>query len=55
MGLVSALGIYSFDVRGENRAPNMAQIRQVQLVDGEIQFVVVEDSFELPDTRPSEE
>lgn len=55
LGIVSALDIYHFDVRGENRAPNQAQIRQVQLVDGEIQFVVVEDFFELPDMRPPAE
>jgi len=55
LGLVSALGIYNMDVRGENRAPNMAQIRQVQLVDDEIQFVVIQDFTELPDTRPPEE
>ncbi len=54
LGTVDALGIYTFDVRGENRAPSRAQIRQVQLVDGKIEFVVVEDFFELPDTRPSE-
>lgn len=52
MGTISAAGLYEFDVRGENRAPNRAQIRQAQLVDGQIEFVVVEDFFELPDTRP---
>ena len=54
LGTVDALGIFTFDVRGENRAPSVAQIGQVQLVDGEIQFVVIEDFFELPDTRPAE-
>jgi len=52
LGLVSAAGLYEFDVRGENRAPGMSQIRQAQMVDGELQFVTVEDFFELPDTRP---
>jgi branched-chain amino acid transport system substrate-binding protein len=55
LGTIPALGIYEFNVEGENRAPNMAQIRQVQLVDGAPQFVVVEDFFELPDTRPPAE
>jgi branched-chain amino acid transport system substrate-binding protein len=54
LGTVSALGIFTYDVRGETRAPRVSQIRQVQLVDGEIQFVVVKDFFELPDTRPPE-
>jgi branched-chain amino acid transport system substrate-binding protein len=55
LGIVDNLGIYHFDVEGENRAPGQAQIRQVQLVDGEIEFVVVEDFFQLPDTRPPAE
>jgi branched-chain amino acid transport system substrate-binding protein len=53
LGTPSAAGLYTLDVRGENRAPNMAQIRQAQLNDeGQIEFVVVEDFFELPDMRP---
>jgi branched-chain amino acid transport system substrate-binding protein len=52
MGLVSAAGIFELDVRGENRAPNRAQIRQVQPVDGGFDFIMIEDFFELPDTRP---
>jgi branched-chain amino acid transport system substrate-binding protein len=55
LGKVSALGIFEYDVRGENRSPRVSQIRQAQLVDGAIQFVVVQDFFELPDTRPPEE
>lgn len=56
LGTISAAGMYTLDVRGENRAPNMAQIRQAQLnEDGVIEFVVVEDFFELPDTRPPAE
>ncbi len=55
LGTVSALGVYTYDVRGENRSPRQAQIRQVQMVDGEIDFIVVEDFFELPDTRPPAE
>lgn len=55
MGTVSALGIFTYDVRGENRSPREAQIRQVQMVDGDIDFVVVQDFFELPDTRPPAE
>jgi branched-chain amino acid transport system substrate-binding protein len=52
LGTVSAGGLYTFNVVGEDRAPREAQIRQAQLVDGKIDFVVVEDFFELPDTRP---
>jgi branched-chain amino acid transport system substrate-binding protein len=55
LGKVDNLGVFHYDVRGENRAPSQAQIRQVQLVDGEIEFVVVEDFFQLPDTRPPAE
>jgi hypothetical protein len=44
-----------WDVRGETRSSRNAQIRQAQLVDGEIQFVVVKDFFELPDTTPPAE
>jgi branched-chain amino acid transport system substrate-binding protein len=55
LGLVSAAGLFDLDVRGENRAPNQAQIRQVQPVNGGFDFVVVEDFFELPDTRPGPE
>ena len=52
LGQVSALGIFTYDVRGETRSPREAQIRQVQLVDGKMDFVMIEDFFELPDTRP---
>jgi len=56
MGLVSAYGLYTMDVRDQNRAPNMSQIRQAQLnEEGQIEFVIVEDFFELPDTRPPAE
>lgn len=56
IGLVSANGLYTLDVRDQNRAPNMSQIRQSQLNDeGQIEFVIVEDFFELPDTRPPAE
>jgi branched-chain amino acid transport system substrate-binding protein len=56
MGLVSAGGLYELDVRGENRAPRKAQIRQAQLNDeGNIEFVIIEDFFEMPDTRPPAE
>lgn len=53
LGTVSAFGFYELDVRDGFRAPREAQIRQAQMVDGAIQFVMVEDFFELPDTRPS--
>lgn len=55
MGTVDNLGIFTFDVRDGSRAPHEAQIRQAQLNDeGTIEFVVAQDFFELPDTRPSE-
>lgn len=55
MGLVDALGIFTFDVRDGTRAPRSAQIRQAQAnAEGGVDFVVVQDFFELPDTRPSE-
>ena len=56
LGIVSANGLFNLDVQEGNRAPTMAQIRQAQLNDeGQIEFVVIEDFMELPDTRPSEE
>lgn len=55
MGTVTALGVFTYDVRDQTRAPRESQIRRTQLVDGEIQFVVVRDFFELPDTRPPAE
>jgi branched-chain amino acid transport system substrate-binding protein len=56
LGTVSANGLFELDVRGENRAPGMAQIRQAQLNDeGMIEFVVIEDFIQLPDTRPPDE
>jgi branched-chain amino acid transport system substrate-binding protein len=56
IGLVSANGLYTLDVRDQNRAPSTTQIRQAQLNDeGQIEFQIVEDFFELPDTRPPAE
>lgn len=54
LGTVSAGGLFDLDVTNGNRAPQQSQIRQVQAVDGELQFVVVEDFFQLPDTRPGQ-
>lgn len=53
MGTISAAGIFEYDVRDGRRAPSRTQIRQAQLVDGEVRFVAVTNWFELPDTRPS--
>jgi branched-chain amino acid transport system substrate-binding protein len=53
LGTISAGGLYDLDVSGENRAPKIAQIRQVQMVDDSLDFVLLEDFFELPDTRPA--
>ncbi len=55
LGTVSALGIFTYDVRGETRAPRMAQIRQAVFDGTAIDFVVVQDFFELPDMRPPAE
>jgi len=55
MGIVDGGGVSKYDVRGENRAPNLAQIRQMQWDGEQINFEVVEDFFELPDTRPAGE
>ncbi len=53
MGTIDAAGMATMNAEGEDRAPREAQIRQAQLNDdGAIEFVVVEDFFELPDTRP---
>lgn len=54
MGTLSGPGApFLFNVVDGNRAPNMAQIRQAQVgADGTIDFVVVQDFFELPDMRP---
>lgn len=56
LGTIDSAGMAVMRADGENRAPNEAQIRQAQLTeDGTIEFVVVEDFFELPDTRPPAE
>jgi branched-chain amino acid transport system substrate-binding protein len=56
LGSISANGLFELNVEGDNRAPSMAQIRQAKLrSDGTIEFVVVQDFFELPDTRPAAE
>ncbi|MDH3943442.1 MAG: ABC transporter substrate-binding protein [Anaerolineae bacterium] len=56
LGLVSGLGILEMDVRGETRSPRKSQVRQAQAnAEGGVDFVVIEDFFELPDTRPPAE
>ncbi len=56
MGTVSAAGVFEMNVEGSNRAPNLAQIRQAQIMaDGSVDFVVVQDFTTLPDTRPQPE
>ncbi len=53
LGIVSAGGLFEFNVKDGNRAPSRTQIRQVQLNDaGAPVFVAVTDWFDLPDTRP---
>ena len=42
------------DATNGTRAPPPYPIRQDQAVDGVLQFVVVEDFFQLPDTRPGQ-
>jgi ABC-type branched-subunit amino acid transport system substrate-binding protein len=53
LGTISASGLFDLNVVDSDRAPRMAQIRQAQFIDGDIDFVVIEDFFELPDTRPA--
>ncbi|HUM70668.1 MAG TPA: ABC transporter substrate-binding protein, partial [Chloroflexota bacterium] len=56
IGILDAAGLFSYDLRGENRAPNRAQIRQWQVqADGTVLDVPVSDFFDLPDTRPPAE
>jgi len=56
MGTIDAGHLMTLNAKGEDRAPREAQIRQAQLnADGKIEFVVIEDFFELPDTRPPAE
>lgn len=53
MGTIDVGGMAEWSAGGEDRSPRMAQVRQAQLNDdGAIEFVVIEDFFELPDTRP---
>ena len=54
IGLIDAgPGALTFDVRDGRRASGRAQIRQWQLQDdGTVEFAVVQDFFDLPDTRP---
>ncbi|MDE0075918.1 MAG: ABC transporter substrate-binding protein [Caldilineaceae bacterium] len=56
MGTISAAGVFEMNVEGSNRAPNLAQIRQAQIMaDGSVDFVVVQEFMALPDTRPQPE
>jgi len=55
MGTVSALGLFTYDVRGETRAPRESQIRKAVFDGTGVDFVVVQDFFELPDMRPPAE
>ena len=56
MGTIDAGGMATMNAAGEDRAPRMAQIRQVQFDENGVgEFVVVQDFFELPDTRPPAE
>jgi ABC-type branched-subunit amino acid transport system substrate-binding protein len=52
MGIVEGGGILALDVRDENRSPRSSQIRQWQWDGSKMNYVVVQDFFELPDTRP---
>lgn len=55
MGTIDALGIFALDVRDGNRAPQVSQIRQAQAdADGKVDFVMVQDFTQLPDTRPGQ-
>ena len=52
MGTIDVGSMATWEAGGEDRSPRMAQIRQAQLNGDAIEFVVIEDFFELPDTRP---
>ncbi|NJN53447.1 MAG: ABC transporter substrate-binding protein [Anaerolineae bacterium] len=53
IGILDAGGLFQFDLQGENRAPNTAQIRQWKVQDdGTMIDVPIADFFALPDTRP---
>jgi ABC-type branched-subunit amino acid transport system substrate-binding protein len=53
MGTIDVGGMATWSAGGEDRSPREAQVRQAQLNDdGAIEFVVIEDFMELPDTRP---
>ena len=64
VGIYSKIGIEltsviestgTFNVANGDRAPRVAQIRQAQATADGIEFVVIKDFFELPDTRPAPE
>jgi branched-chain amino acid transport system substrate-binding protein len=55
MGTVSALGLFTYDIRGETRAPRVSQIRQAMFDGTSLEFVVAQDFFELPDMKPPAE
>ncbi len=53
IGIVDARGLFEFDLRGENRAPAKAHMRQWILnPQGDIIDVPLTSFFDLPDTRP---
>ena len=52
MGVLEGRGVLTLNAANGDRAPRTSQIRQMQFNGESIDFVVVEESFELPDTRP---
>ena len=52
LGTIDAGGVFTINVEGSDRAPRTAQIRQWQWNGESMDYVVIEDFFELPDTRP---
>jgi branched-chain amino acid transport system substrate-binding protein len=54
LGTVTGSGVITLTVEDGLRAPREAQIRQWQFgEDGSVEWAVVQDYFELPDTRPA--
>jgi branched-chain amino acid transport system substrate-binding protein len=47
-----ALGYFPINYCGENRSSRLAQIRRATWMGDHIEYVTVQDFFELPDTRP---
>jgi branched-chain amino acid transport system substrate-binding protein len=53
LGSVNSIGILEYVATADgDRAPTSSRVAQLQMVDGEVRYVVVADWFVLPDLRP---